>query len=316
MLKALKRIQKIKELERLMELQKLENLKGELSKLDEERRKILNEVERKMADLSDFKNLLEVAVLGRELRNIEKRREETERNLDLQEEKLKKLNLEKKVIETYIERKERALQKEEEKREEQKRGNEHLLKRSYGKFLLSVAMFLCLPLFGNENSTLPYTEVLIKPYLELQSREFEKLADRLLESFKKLEEKERQLEKKKEFILKKEEELRKLLEEAMEAELVRRREMDQKVKRLLEVINKSDPDSVGEMLSKTDPELAAEVLVNLPKVRVAGEILASMEPDAAAKVVEALLKKREKSQISVVRKKIEEILKYAEQNSF
>jgi len=104
--------------------------------------------------------------------------------------------------------------------------------------------------------------------------------------------------------------------EAQNLEVQQKKELSQKVKKLLEVINKSDPDSAGEMLSKVDPKLAAEVLINLPKVRKAGEILSAMEPEAAAKVVSELLKRKDKTQLSVVRKKIEELLKYAEGNNF
>ena len=51
-------------------------------------------------------------------------------------------------------------------------------------------------------------------------------------------------------------------------------------------------------------------------MRKAGEILSSMDPDSAAKVIDTLLKKKEKLSATPVRKKIEEILKYVEQNNF
>lgn len=317
MLKTLEKIKRIKDIERLIELQKLENTKFELRLLEEERKKYLKMFEEKMENFEGIKTIKEISFLSKGLRNIEQKRERVKEELQKREEKVKKLNLESKVLSTYIERKKEILQKEELKREEKQRSNEHLLRSSYGKFILPLLLFIAIvPAFGGDNSTLPYQEKLLKPYLEYQDKHFEKLAEKLLESFKALEKKEQQLEEKKRFILQKEKELQKLLQEAINLENRQKEELNQKAKKLLEVIAKADPDSAGEILSQTDPEVAAEVLVNLPNVRKAGEILSSMEPDKGAKVIDILLKKKEKLAATLVRKKIEGILKYVEQNNF
>ena len=317
MLKTLEKIKRIKDIERLIELQELENKKFELRLLEDERKKYLRLFEEKMENFEGVKTLKEISLLSKGLRNIERKRERIKEELRKREEKVRKLNLESKILSTYIGRKRELLQKEELKREERTRSNEHLLRSSYGKFILPLIFLMAVvPAFGGDNQTLPYREKLLKPYLEYQSRHFEELAERLLESFKALEKKERQLEEKKRFILQKERELKKLLEEAMNLEIRQKEELNRKAKKLLEVIAKADPDSAGEILSQTDPEVAAQVLINLPNVRRAGEILSAMEPDKGAKVIDILMRKRENLAATPVREKIEGILKYVEQNNF
>ena len=321
MLKTLEKLKRIKELERLIELQKLERKKSELRRLEEEKRKYLRMFDEKIKNLDGIETFQEIAFLREGLKKIEQLQKKIKEEIAEDEKKVKTLSLEKEVIKKYIENRKEVLQKEEEKREEQRLSNEHLLRSSYGKFIFSILFLLTiLPAFGgNTNSSLsslPYQEKLLKPYLEYQSENFNKLANQLLESFKALEKKEQELEKKKLFILKKEEELRKLLQEAINLEKVQEKKLNQKTKKLLEVITKSDPDSAGDILSKTNPQVAAEILINLPNVRKAGEILSSMDPDSAAKVIDYLLKKKRKLTATPVRKKIEEILKYVEEGNF
>ena len=321
MLKTLEKLKRIKELERLIELQELENKKFELQKLEVERKRYLQMFEEKIRNFEGLTTFKEISFLREGLKKLELKREKLKEEVQSRERKIRELNLETKVISTYIDRRRETLQKEEEKREEQKLSNENLLRSSYGKFMTAILFFMILvPAFGGDNNStlksLPYEEKLLKPYLEYQSKYFNKLANQLLESFKALEKKEKQLEEKEKFILQKEEELKKLLQEAMNLENQQKKRLSAKVKKLLEVITKADPDSAGEILSKTPPQVAAEILINLPNVRKAGEILSSMDPDSAAKVIDTLLKKKEKLSATPVRKKIEEILKYVEQNNF
>jgi len=317
MVEKLKRLKKLRELERLLELEKLEALKKSYRNLENERKKLQKLADEKLKNFSGRETLYELAAIGGRLVELEREKEKQKRQLLKQEEVVKELNVEIKAIETYVEKKERDLQKEEERKENLKRTNEYLLKRSYGKFL--TLLLILLPLVVKAETVTnppPYADKLLKPYLKMQNDEFEKLAQKLLNSFHKLEEKEKELEEKKRFLLQKEQELKELLKEAKNLEQKHREELSQKVNKLLKIISKSDPDSAGEILSKTDPKVAAEVLINLPKVRKAGEILSAMEPESAAKVIDILLKKKEQTKLSVIRNKIEELLKYVEGNSF
>jgi flagellar motility protein MotE (MotC chaperone) len=313
MIKTLEKLIKIKELERLIELQKLENIKYELKLLEEKKAKYFQFLEEKIKNATSAQALKEVALFSQAIRGLEKQRREKNKVLQKQEEKVKKLNVEHKILTTYLERKREEMTKEELKREERERSYEHLLKRSYGKFLPILLFLFLVPLTARgEDKTLPYQEKLIKPYLQKLNDEFEKLSEELLKSFQALEKKQKQLEEKEKFILQKEEELRKLLNTAINLEKKEREEQNQKVKKLLQIIAKADPDSAGEALSQVNPQIAGEVLLELPNTRRAAEILSSMEPDKAGKVIEYLLKKKDKLAATPVRKKIEEILRYVE----
>jgi flagellar motility protein MotE (MotC chaperone) len=316
MIKTLEKLIKIKELERLIELQKLENLKYELKLLEEKKAKYFQLLEEKIKNVSSARGLREVALLSQGIRVLEKRQREKNEDLQRQENKVKELNLEHKILSTYLERKREEMTKEELKREERERSYEHLLKRSYGKFLPILLFFFLLPLTaGAEEKALPYQEKLIKPYLQKLNEEFEKLSEELLKSFRALEKKQKQLEEKEKFILQKEEELKKLLNTAINLEKQERERQNEKVKKLLQIIAKADPDSAGEALSQVNPQIAGEVLIKLPNTRKAGEILSSMEPDKAGKVIEYLMEKKNNLAATPIRKKIEEILRYVEGES-
>jgi len=314
MLKTIERIKKIKELERLIELQKLEEVKFEISTLKEkqkEYRKLMEEAFKNFRGVETFQTL---TFLRQGLKELQRKIEEKQKLLKEREERVKQLQLENKVLTMFVERKKAELAKEEEKAEERRNATDYLLRQTYGKFgKFFVLLFLILmPAFGGETKEPPYADKLLKPYLEEMDKTFQQLAQKLLKSFQKLEEKEKQLEEKKKFILQKEKELEKLLEEAKNWEQKENLERAKKVKKLLEIITKADPDSAGEILSQTDPQIAAEVLINLPNVRKAGEILSSMEPEKGAKVIEVLLKRKKEAKATVVRKKIEGILRYVE----
>ncbi|RTZ68362.1 MAG: hypothetical protein DSZ30_04345 [Aquificaceae bacterium] len=313
MLKTLEKLIKIKELEKLIELQKLENIKHEIKLIESEKKKYFQLLEDKLKNVASARDLREIALLSQGVRLLEKKQREKSKHLKRQEDRVKKLNLEHKILSSYLERKREEMTKEELKREERERSYNHLLKKSYGKFLLILVGFVFVPIVGwGEEKTLPYQEKLIKPYLQKLNSEFEKLSEELLKSFKALEKKEKQLEEKKKFILQKEEELRKLLDKAINLEREERERNNKKVEKLLRIIAKADPDSAGETLSQVKPEIAGEVLIKLPNIRKAGEILSSMDPESAGKVIEYLMRKKEKLTATPVRKKIEGILKYVE----
>lgn len=317
MIKTLEKLIKIKELEKLIELQKLENIKYEIKLIESEKAKYFQLLENKLKNMTSARDLMEIALLSRGVRSLEKREREKSKDLKSQEDRVKELNLEYKTLSSYLDRKRKEITKEDLKREEREHSYNHLLKRSYGKFLLILVGFVLTASASGwgEEKTLPYQEKLIKPYLQKVSLEFEKLSEELLKSFKALEKKEKQLEEKKKFLLQKEEELRKLLDKAINLEREERERKNKKVEKLLQIIAKADPDSAGETLSQVNPEIAGEVLVKLPNIRKAGEILSSMDPERAGKVIEYLMKRREKLTATPVRRKIEEILKYVEGES-
>jgi len=314
--KKIKKIKKLQELEHLFELERLEDLRNQIKLLEKKIEQLKKEADRKLKFFEGKETIEELAVIGKNLLQLKKDIESVREHLEKQENIVKELHLKIKAVENYIGKMERDFQKIEEKKELSKNSLVYLLKRSYGKFLLLLFASSLITNASGQNSTLPYTDKLIKPYLEIQNRDFERLADKLLKGFQALEKKEQQLEEKKKFLLSKEEELKKLILEAQNLEEARQKKISKQVEKLVKILEKSDPDSAGEILSKMDPKLAAEILVELPKVRIAGEILSSMEPDAAAEVISVLLTQKKKTQFPILRKKIEEILKYAEDNSF
>ena len=346
MLKTLERIKKIKELEKLIELQKLENLKYEKAALETEEKTVFQEMEKLSKNIS-FTTFFEISIQRKKLREIEKRKEELEKELKQQEEKVKTLQTETQLLEKYMSHLEEKNKKEQLKEEVKKNALREMLKKAYGSFIAIAFLALNLNLtyatspssqennislfptnsskitFHWKNSTkenipslLPYEKILLMPYIKAQSEIFEKYVQELLKAFEKLNQREKQLKQKEEFLKKKEKEIKALLNEAINWENQQKQQINEKLKKLLKIIAKADPDSAGEILSQTPPNIAGEVLINLNNTRKAGEILSAMEPEAGAKVIEYLIRVKEKTPLTVVRKKVENILKYIENFSY
>ncbi len=322
MLDTLQRIKKIKDIERLIELQKLEELKHQIQTVKGQEKKLLLTMEQKLKKIRGYQTFMEIDILRREVKKLRQRENELKEVLKQQEEKIKRLNLENKTLSKFMEKLKERKQIEETRQEIKNLSQQFLLKKTYGSFLSIV--FLTLVIFGlgqpikaQENQEQlevpPYQKILLEPYLDIQNKEFNQLAEKLLQSFLKLNEKEKLIEEKKEFLLKKEEEIKQLLQQIFKMQQQEEEERKEKIKKLLEIIQKADPDSAGEILSQTKPSVAAEVLLQLPNPRRAGEILSSMDPQAAARVIDLLVQKKKQTQLAIIRKKIEDILKYVEE---
>lgn len=92
--------------------------------------------------------------------------------------------------------------------------------------------------------------------------------------------------------LKRLEEERKKIEELKKVEPPKE-EVKPEVKRLVDIFNKASGDEAGAIMNNMDPELAAEVLLNL-KERQAAAILEAMDPKKAAEVSSIIMRKRAK----------------------
>ncbi len=90
--------------------------------------------------------------------------------------------------------------------------------------------------------------------------------------------------------LKRLEEERKRLEELRRVE-VPKEERRKEVQKLVEIFNKASPDEAGAIMNNLDPNLAAEILLNL-KERQAAAILEAMDPQKAAEVSAIIMKRK------------------------
>ncbi|MEJ5338281.1 MAG: MotE family protein [Aquificaceae bacterium] len=95
-----------------------------------------------------------------------------------------------------------------------------------------------------------------------------------------------------------EEKLRKIEEERKKLEELKRapapkEEQRPEVKKLVDIFNKASPDEAGAIMNNLDPNLAAEILLNL-RERQAAAILEAMDPQKAAEVSRIVMEKRGK----------------------
>ena len=92
--------------------------------------------------------------------------------------------------------------------------------------------------------------------------------------------------------------LKKIIEERKKLEALKAKpltqEQQEKVNKLIKVISKTPSDEAGAILNNLEPQVAAEILLQL-KERQAGQILAAMDPTKAAQVARIVMERKKTS---------------------